>query len=296
MVDIEVQKVEHDWTTIPRGLTWLFVGQPKTRKTSEAAKWSDKGKDGVLIIDADQGADMVDGANVVEVTSLNPPERDVYNDEGQRQVKTVNGREVYVTEVVPPEERGVVHRTGPKIGEPKKVYSMAEVLTWLRQNWDNLEYDTIVIDTLDEVNNWIERIVTQEMGIDAMGQASWGADWGKAKRRNLDVILKLQKFLKRKGATLILIAHAKQTRTEDEKVQLSPELPRGLGSALTAKADVIGYVTVPKGTTEPYISFEAYDERLIGSRLRPLSQKRIQFSFKNIKQEIESYELIEEDS
>ena len=39
-MDINVRKVSTDWTTLPTGLTWYFIGQPKTGKTTQASKWS----------------------------------------------------------------------------------------------------------------------------------------------------------------------------------------------------------------------------------------------------------------
>ena len=77
---------------------------------------------------------------------------------------------------------------------------------------------------------------------------------------------------------------------QDSKVQLSPDLPRGLAYALTAKADVIGYCTADKDSKGYYVSFQAYDERTVGSRLRPLAQKTLPFSYEEIKKEITNFE------
>ena len=77
-MNIEINKnqsVEEMSSQLPDGITWFFIGQPKTWKTSAASKWSDKGTDGTLIIDADLGADFVPDANSVTVTCLNPPTR-----------------------------------------------------------------------------------------------------------------------------------------------------------------------------------------------------------------------------
>ena len=38
------------------------------------------------------------------------------------------------------------------------------------------------------------------------------------------------------------------------------------------------------------MSFQAYDERTVGSRLKPLAQKTLPFSYKSIKEEILNYE------
>ena len=278
-MDISVKKIKYDYNTLPSGLTWYFIGQPKTWKTSAASEWSEKGKDGVLIIDTDLGADFCDGANIVTVTSLNPPKRFAMKD-GKKIVK--NGKEQI--EIVPPEEREYYSRSGDNKGKPEKVYSVAEIYAWLLKEWNSLPYDTI-----DKINKWIEEAVTKELGIESMGDGNWGADWGRARKKNLDVVVKLQNLMKKYGGNLILTSHAKQSTVTDNKVQLMPELPRGLAYGLTAKADVIGYSTREQKETQAYISFKGYDERTIGSRLRPLDGKILPFSYKEIKTEIEKY-------
>ena len=75
----------------------------------------------------------------------------------------------------------------------------------------------------------------------------------------------------------------------DGKVQLSPELPRGVGYALCARADVIGYSTVIKDETIPKVSFQAYDERTVGSRLKPLNGKVLQFTYESVNKAITEY-------
>jgi hypothetical protein len=283
---VEVRQVETDWSVMPGGVTYYFIGQPKTWKTSAAASWSDKGSSGVLVLDTDLGADFVDKANVVTVTGLRTPQRYVLDKEGNK--KTSNS--IDMVENVPNDERGYHYRTGPKKGETMAVYSFNEVYSWLLRDWEKLPYDTIVIDTIDKINGWVEELVIGELKITAMGEAEWGADWGRAKKRTVDIILKLQRFLKSKGANLIIISHSKTSTIQDGKVQLSPDLPKGLGNALTGLSEVIGYSTIIKGKEEAHISFESYDERSIGSRLRPLFQKVLKFDYETIKQELLTYE------
>ena len=282
---LQIQKVKTDWSeSLPGGLTWYFVGQPKSGKTTAASKWSQLGSEGVLVIDTDLGADFVDGANVVTVTSLNTPGR-VKEKDGVKITK--NGQPQI--EAVPPDERGYFYRAGNKKGEKMPVYSLKEVVDDLKKNWHDYNYDTIVIDTIDMVNTWIEEIVTKELGIDNMGDGQWGADWAKARKKNISIVSDLQRFIKKVGANLILISHAKLTSVVDGKAQLGPQLPSGLGRSLTAHADVIGYVTCNKDNQGHYISFESYDERMIGSRLRPLAQKSLPLDYNTIMNEIKTY-------
>jgi len=286
-MDIKIRNISTDWTVMPGGLTWYFIGQPKTGKTTASSGWSEKGSDGVLLIDTDLGVDFVNGANTVTVSSLNPPERPKLDKDG---VQVRDHQSVPKSEIVPANERGFYYRTGKNKGAPMEVYSLQEIYMWLSQEWDKLPYDTVVIDTIDEVNEWIQDEVVAELGITAMGEGQWGADWGKARRRNVDIVKRFQLFLKSKGGNLVLISHSKSTQMQDSKVQLSPDLPRGLAYALTAKADVIGYCTADKDSKGYYISFQAYDERTIGSRLKPLAQQTLPFDYESIKKQILNYE------
>jgi len=272
-MQIQTRTVTTNWKEIPGGLTWYFIGQPKTGKTTASANWSSEGASKVLVLDTDLGADFVDGANVVTIASLNPP----YEGEGDDR------------KVIPNLERGFYHRSGPDKGKPMEVYSLAEVFLWLKENWEKLPYETLVIDTVDTVNQWIEQAVCDELNITAMGQGDWGADWSKAKRKNVDLVKRLQLLMKQHGGTLVLTSHSKQSQMNDGKVQLSPELPRGLGYALCAKADVIGYSTVVKDELIPKVSFQAYDERTVGSRLKPLNGKILPFTYNDVIKAITEY-------
>jgi hypothetical protein len=284
-MDIQVRKVSTDWTKLPTGLTWYFIGQPKTGKTTQASRWSDKGAEGVLLIDTDLGSDFVNDANTITVTSLNTPTRPQMVDD-----KQVSKGGKPVIEPVPSLERGYYHRSGDSVGEPMEVYSMIEVYFWLKENLKKLPYETIVIDTIDHINRWIEQEVCTERGQAAMGDgASWGADWAQARKKNLDIVKKFQTLCKSLGRNLVLISHAKTTVITDGKSQLGPELPRGLSYALTASADVIGYAMASKEDGKFYLSFQAYDERTVGSRLKPLAQKVLEFDYNSVMNEILKY-------
>ena len=284
-MDIKVRQVSTDWTKLPNGLTWYFIGQPKTGKTTQASRWSDTGAEGVLLIDTDLGSDFFDKANTVTVTSLNTPTRPVMEDG-----KQVTSKGTDLTEVVPNDERDYYFRSGDKVGEPMEVYSMVEVYHWLKDNLKKLPYQTIVIDTIDHVNRWIEAEVCDERGQIAMGEgSSWGADWAQARKKNIDIIRRFQSLCKAQGRNLVLISHAKSTVITDGKSQLGPELPRGLAYAVTASADVIGYATADKEDGKFYLSFQAYDERTVGSRLRPLAQKVLEFDYNVVVNEILKY-------
>lgn len=133
-MDIKIRKVSTDWQTLPTGLTWYFIGQPKTGKTTSASQWSDKGAEGVLLIDTELGSDFVNKANTITVTELNTPTRPKMLD--GKQITKGGKPEI---EVIPNLEREYYHRIGDKVGEPMEVYSMVEVYHWLKNNVGNLK-------------------------------------------------------------------------------------------------------------------------------------------------------------
>lgn len=278
---LEIHKSVVDWSEMPTGMTWYIIGAPKTGKTTQSSKWSERGTDGVLLLDTDLGSDFVDGCKSITITSLNPPERAKKDMRGN---PVLDKSGVPIVEVVPPLERGFVHRTGDKKGKPRASYSLAETVFDLEDHWDEYAVDTVVVDTADEVNSWIEK----EVAPNGMGE-DFGKSYAKATEKNLDIMKRLQTLVKQKGATLILISHSKKTVEVDGKMQLMPALPSGLAGRLCARADVIGYTTIDKKTGKHMISFVGYDERSVGSRIKPLHGKTLEFSYQAIKDAITGY-------
>jgi len=271
---------------LPQGLMIMIYGHPKTRKTSQASEWSDRGKEGTLLIDTEFGSESVNEVNVVHVTSINPPEREAIS----------NGKPVLdrtglpIKEFVPPEERGYFYTTGENKGQPMPVYSFAEVIGWIQTSVANneLSFDTIIIDTIDEINDWVEEDTCDQLGISAMGQGEFGSDWAMSRNRTASAIQSLKHLLKQAGKNLILISHAKNSSIVKNKVHIGADLPKGLAKKLMGMCDVIGYVYVTdKG--ESMISFSPYEEAQMGSRIKALHGKTLTFSYAEIKSMIEKY-------
>lgn len=170
------------------------------------------------------------------------------------------------------------------------VYSMTEAWKWIKEHWAEQPYDTLVIDTIDQVNAWIEKIVVEELQINEMGSGGYGTDWAKARKKNTNLVLKMQRLMKKMGSTLILTSHSKKTNIKDDKVQLGPNLPAGLGNRLTSKADIVGITNISSKTGEYQISFKGYDERACGSRFKALAQKVLPFDYQAIVKEIKEFE------
>ena len=265
---IEVTKTKLDHSSMMSGLTWYVIGQPKTGKTTNLSKWSDLGSEGTLILDTDLGTDFLDGANIVPIMSIYPPYE--------------MNQETKKAEMIHPDKRGFVYRNGPDQGKPMPAYSMGEIIQAMNTKI-GLGFDTIVIDTVDKLNEWAEQKVKADLKIDEIGDAAFGAGWSKARDIVIDLVTEFQNYAKRYGKTLVLVSHAKETQMTDGKVQLGPALPAGLGKRLVAMSDAIGYSTVDKETQKPMLSFEAYDERTIGSRIPSIHNKVFEFDYNTIK-------------
>ena len=295
---IEVQTIKTDWKNLPAGLIWYIVGQPKSGKTTALSKWSPLGQEGVLIIDTDLGGDFVDGANIVPCIGLNAPLKPLMM-KGEQVV--LDGDLVWERDddgnhvIIPPEERGYNYRIGPNKGKPMPVYSLNEIASWLAKEWDDLPYDTVVLDTIDKINVWNEERTCARLGINAMGDGSFGNDWAGAKKGVMKTFTFFQTMVKQKGGTLIIVSHSKETTIIPAKgnkkavTQLGPALPNGLVTQLTGQADVIGYTTGENKEGKYLISFEAYSERKVGSRLRPIAQKELEFNYETIISVINNY-------
>lgn len=284
---MKIIKNKVEWSIVPKGLTCLFFGPPKTHKTTEASRWSSKGTDGVLLIDTELGADYVDNANRIVCTSLNPPEREVMKD--GKQLLDKRGLPMY--ETVPPEERGYVFSSGREVGSPMPVYSLAEIIEYILEEISEgrFPYETVVIDTIDEINDWVETLVCQELDIKAMGEGSFGSDWALSRNKTVNILYLLKQTLKKAGITFILISHAKTTALVKDKVQLGPDLPKGLGKKIMGMCELIGHVTCNEKTNEAHINFQGYDDIQMGSRLKPLAGQRIKFGYQHFIVKVTSY-------
>jgi len=277
-INIQVQDNKIDVNQIPI-YCGLIGGAPKVGKSTVASKWSDKGKDRVLLIDLDMGADFID-CNRLPVTCLNPPIQEIKSEQGTKK------------EVVNPIDRGYVYKTGPKKGQAMPVYSLYEVYEWVEEKilGEEFPYSTVVMDTIDALNKLVEQKVLQEMGIDSMGQAGYGQDWNKAKQKNLRILEQFIDLFERNAINTLLICHTRQRKiTQDGTIQESPALPRGLSNLLQGRVDFICNVKRNK-EGQPIADFKSYSEKQVGSRINALNDTSIPFSYTSFEETIKNYQ------
>ena len=278
---IKISRVSIDYNSIPKGTVALFFGPPKTGKTTTACQWSDKGTDGTVVIDTDLGTDYIEGLNRIVVRDINPPTR-VKTDETGKELLSKDG--FPIIEEIPMEERMIVDSQG----ETLPSYALSEVIEALLSGDEELtKYDTIVVDTIDEINSWIEADVLRSRGLTAMGDGDFGVDWSEAKKRMKRTVEILKNYVKESGKTLILISHAK-SKTEGKVTTILPDLPSGLGNVVAGMCDLIAYIFIDeKGKHK--MSFKGTQSQTFGSRLKPLVGKVLDLGYQHFVKEITNW-------
>jgi len=159
-------------------------------------------------------------------------------------------------------EGGTRYVEGAYVAEIKNLGELREVYAQLRAMVDKgeLPYQTIALDTIDVVNDWIEREVCEEMGITQLGQAPYGADWGAARNRVIELI----KAFSQLPVNVLVIAHSRWAVIGEVTVGHTIDLPGRLARFALAVVDNVLFCTTEKG--ERKIVFRPYEGIEAGSR------------------------------
>lgn len=142
-------------------------------------------------------------------------------------------------------------------------------------------YETIVIDSLDRVAQWIEAEICREMGIGHIMAAKkgqkHGEQWGEYVKRAL-AFLEAWKHL---GKRMIFLAHTKKVETDGDGLVISPKTINLYGQAanrVVSIVDNIGhlYAKDDNGKTIRVLSFKPGVHVEAGSRHPALADKMIE--------------------
>lgn len=159
-------------------------------------------------------------------------------------------------------EGGTRYVEGAYVAEIKSLDELREAYAQLRAMADEgeLPYKTIVLDTIDVVNDWIEREVCEEMGITQLGQAPFGADWGAARNRVIELI----KAFSQLPVNVLIVAHSRWAVIGEVTVGHTIDLPGRLARFALAVVDNVLFCTTEKG--ERKIVFRPHEGIEAGSR------------------------------
>lgn len=167
------------------------------------------------------------------------------------------------------------------------------------QNRKNLKpYNTIVIDTIDIVYEWVEQRTISTLNssfktsYNSIGEFPHGTGWAVARMNTKKFIFKDLFDITRTGKNVVIIAHEKAitiTRNGKDETAYKLALPGQTSSTVSSLADAVGrvYSKSIAGRLEPRISFAPGTDDG-GSRIKALANKDIPLDFEVLKSVIES--------
>lgn len=136
---------------------------------------------------------------------------------------------------------------------------------------NTIPYETIVVDSLTTLEQWIEEEVSQDLGCE-FGTAGYGADYGSARTKMMRMINAFKNVNKR----IILIAHTNisaEPGTEIKTLSLTGKVK----NLVTAAADAVGFMGWKN--EERIISFASTQKDESGSRYPQLIGKEISATY-----------------
>jgi hypothetical protein len=159
-------------------------------------------------------------------------------------------------------------------------------------------YNTIIIDTIDIIYEWIEKTTIDALNrsfktsYDSISEFPHGTGWSVARMNTKKFIFNDLFNITRMNKNVVIIAHEKAitiTRNGKDETAFKLALPGQTSSTVASLADVVGrvYSKSIAGRLEPRISF-APGQDDGGSRIKSLANKEISLSFETLKSVIEN--------
>ena len=159
-------------------------------------------------------------------------------------------------------------------------------------------YDTVIIDTIDIVYEWIEKATIDMLNrsfktsYGSIGEFPHGTGWSMARMNTKKFIFNDLFNITRMDKNVVIIAHEKAitiTRNGKEETAYKLSLPGQTSSTVASLASVVGrvYSKSIAGKLEPRISFSPGQDDG-GSRIKALAAKDIPLDFNVLKNVIES--------
>ena len=128
--------------------------------------------------------------------------------------------------------------------------------------------DFLILDTLDVVVEWVDKLVCETHDVESIGDLAFGKGYGLVREKVMNVINHLKDCCEH----LILIGHRKKTLIGTDSVEVnvsSLDLSGKLKNVVCADADAIGYMfRGDEGQLQ--VSFKASDDIEAGSRFEHL--------------------------
>ena len=145
---------------------------------------------------------------------------------------------------------------------------------------------TVVIDSIDVMSDWLEDEIAKQHGLDTISQRKEGVNsfavWDDFKKR----IEGMVDYFKKSGKLIILIAHCRAPKTDDNGAVVTPagiNVPGKAGGFLAAQADMIGfsYKKALGSGTAFFLTFRGGPLGMWGSRVAELENQVLTLDRKN---------------
>lgn len=162
-------------------------------------------------------------------------------------------------------ENGTRYVEGAYVVQVQSLAELRELYAELRAA-NPFPYQTVAIDTIDVLNDWIEAEVCRELGILQMGEKSFGLDWGLARNRVLDTM----KAFHQLPCNVLWLAHSRWAVVDEVEVGHTLNLPGKLARFVMASVDNVLFLTIRNG--QRVILFRPYQGIECGSRHPVLDQ------------------------
>lgn len=123
------------------------------------------------------------------------------------------------------------------------------VFSQLKAAFDKGEkpYETVAIDTIDVVKDWIYEAVLKDLGIKTMGDAGRsGADWIAGRTRTLALIARFAQL----PVNLLVVAHSRPIQVGEKIIGATVDLPGSLARHTLGAVENILFCTMKGGTRQ----------------------------------------------
>lgn len=173
-------------------------------------------------------------------------------------------------------EKGTKYLTALKVN----VNSLTELKAVSAELKKGHTYEYGVLDTIDNIVNWVEKEVCRENGVQSLIDMAYGAGYNMVRERVMAIISAFKSRFKH----FILVGHRKQTIIGTDSVEVdvtSLDISGKLKNMICADADAIGYV-YRNDEGDLMVSFKGVNSLEVGSRCSHLRGEILPFDWSKI--------------
>lgn len=161
---------------------------------------------------------------------------------------------------------------------------MVKLLKELKKEAVQEKFETIVIDTADNLYDLAEEYVLSQHGVSKIGDIAFGAGYKETEK----IFDKALRQISMMGYGLVIISHSTDKMMKDEYgeefYQIQPTLPKAPQKVVNRMADIIGYSTTVKnddGIDETRLIMRGNERVIAGSRWK-YTPNSILFNYENL--------------